>query len=133
MKKQSRKQVRKQISKKTKKSLLVDALGHDLEKMSKSAWVRSMKDGKNLVCPYCNQPVQPCKAHSSAMCENMLLAGTVGKELEDALKHPEVSRLGVCTVCGGDISHSYLKKNPIAEVCPQCTRKTKKVQVGKVA
>jgi hypothetical protein len=133
MKKQIHKQVRKQISNKTKKSQLVDALSSDLEKMSKSAWVRSMKDAKDLVCPYCNQPVKPCESHSSATCEHMILTGTVGKELEDALKHPETSRLGVCAVCGKDISPSYLKKNPIAEVCSQCAKKTQKVRASKVA
>ncbi|MFZ1977681.1 MAG: hypothetical protein WAV76_06960 [Bacteroidota bacterium] len=133
MKKQVRKQVRKRIIRKTQKSLLVNALSEDLEKMSKSAWVRSMKDAKDLVCPYCNQPVKPCESHSAATCEHMIFTGTVGKVLEDALKHPETSRIGICTICGGEISRSYLKKNPIAEVCPQCVRKTKKVQVGKVA
>jgi predicted RNA-binding Zn-ribbon protein involved in translation (DUF1610 family) len=127
--------MKKQIPKKTKtkKSLLVKALKGDLDKIPKSAWTRSLKDGKDLICPNCGQSVQPCKSDSSAMCEHMLLDGTVGKELEDALKHPEKSRIGVCAICGEDISLSYLKKNPIAEVCPRCVRKSRKVRIGKVA
>jgi len=69
-----------------RKKVLVKALGKNLDKMSKSPWVRSLKEGKDLICPFCDQPVQPCKTDPSAMCERMLLYGTEGKELEDALK-----------------------------------------------
>jgi hypothetical protein len=71
-----------------RKKILVKALSRNLEKMSKSSWVRSLKEGKELICPYCDLPVQPCKSDPSAMCEHMLLSGTDGREIEDALKDP---------------------------------------------
>jgi DNA-directed RNA polymerase subunit RPC12/RpoP len=125
--------MKKQTQKSAKKTLLVSALSGDLDKMAKSPWVRSMKDGKNLICPYCAQSTQPCKSDSSAMCEHMLLDGTFGKELEDALKNPESSRFGKCINCGSQIPLSLLKKNPTADVCPQCAKKSQKIRASKVA
>jgi hypothetical protein len=91
-----------------KKNILVKALSKNLERMSKSPWVRSLKDGKDLVCPYCDQPVKPCKSNPSAMCEQMLLAGTEGKQLEEALKTYDKNQYGVCLSCGKDISMAHL-------------------------
>jgi hypothetical protein len=109
-----------------KKKILVKALSKNLEKMSKSSWVRSLKDGKDLVCPYCDQPVKPCKSNPSAMCEKMLLAGTEGKQIEDALKDCDENKYGVCLSCGKEISTGHLKKHPTAEICSQCVRKEHK-------
>jgi hypothetical protein len=106
-----------------KKNILVNALSRNLEKMSKSPWVRSFKDGKDLVCPFCDQPVKPCKSDPSAMCERMLLAGTEGKDLEEALKDYDKNKYGVCLSCGKQISTAHLKKHPTAEICTHCVRK----------
>jgi hypothetical protein len=111
----------------------VKALGKILDKMSKSSWVGSLKDGKDLICPFCDQPVQPCKSNPSAMCEQMLLAGTEGKELEDALKNSSGRRLGVCISCGKKISMTHFKKHPTAELCTQCVKKGKKTKAQKIA
>jgi hypothetical protein len=116
-----------------RKKILVKALSKNLEKMSRSPWVRSLKDGKDLICPYCDQPVQPCKSDPSAMCERMLLAGTDGKALEDALKENGESRYGVCISCGAKISTAHLKKHPTAELCTQCVGKGQKVSRRKSA
>jgi len=118
---------------KMRKKILVKELSKNLEKMSKSQWVRSLKDGKNLICPFCNQPIQPCKSNPSAMCEQMLLAGTEGKELEEALKNSSSSRLGICLCCGKKISMAHFKKHPTAEICTQCIKKCKKTKVKKAA
>jgi hypothetical protein len=116
-----------------RKKVLVKALGKNLDKMSKSPWVRSLKEGKDLICPFCDQPVQPCKTDPSAMCERMLLYGTEGKELEDALKSSSGSHLGVCISCGKQISMAHFKKHPTAELCTQCVNKGKKTKAKKVA
>jgi hypothetical protein len=116
-----------------RKKILVKALGKNLDKMSKSPWVRSLKDGKDLICPFCDQPVQPCKSNPSAMCEKMLLDGTEGKELEKALKDSSSSRFGVCIECGKQISMAHFKKHPTAELCTECVKKGKKTKVKKVA
>jgi len=116
-----------------RKKILMKALGKNLDKMSKSPWVGSLKDGKDLICPFCDQPVQPCKSDPSAMCERMLLAGTEGKELENALKNSSGSRLGVCLSCGKQISMVHFKKHPTAELCTQCIKKGKKTKAKKVA
>jgi RNA polymerase-binding transcription factor DksA len=106
-----------------KKKILVKALSKSLEKMSKTSWVRSLKDGKDLVCPFCDQPVQPCKSNPSAMCEKMLRAGTEGKQIEEALKDYDESKYGVCISCGKKISMAHLRKHPTAELCSQCIAK----------
>jgi hypothetical protein len=119
-----------------RKKVLVKALSKNLDMMSKSPWVRSLKEGKDLICPFCDQPVQPCKTDPSAVCERMLLDGTEGKELEDALKNPSSSRLGLCISCGEQISMEHFKKHPTAELCPHCVkkgRKTKAIKAKKVA
>ena len=116
-----------------RKKILVKALGKNLEKMSKSPWVGSLKDGKDLICPYCDQPVQPCKSNPSAMCEQMLLYGTVGKELRDALKGSSGNRLGICISCGKQISLAHFRKHPTAELCTQCVKKEKRLKAAKVA
>lgn len=116
-----------------RKKILVKALGKNLDKMSKSPWVGSLKDGKDLICPFCDQPVQPCKSNPSAMCERMLLGGTEEKELTDALKNSSSSRLGVCISCGKQISMVHFKKHPTAELCTHCVKKGKKTKTMKVA
>jgi DNA-directed RNA polymerase subunit RPC12/RpoP len=116
-----------------KKNILVKALSKNLERMSKSPWVRSLKDGKDLVCPYCDQPVKPCKSNPSAMCEQMLLAGTEGKQLEEALKTYDKNQYGVCLSCGKDISMAHLRKHPTAELCTHCVRKGHKTGKKKSA
>jgi hypothetical protein len=116
-----------------RKKVLVHALSKNLDKMSRSSWVRSLKDGRDFICPFCDQPVQPCKSNPSAMCERMLLAGTEGKELEDALKNASSGRLGTCISCGRKISMAHFKKHPTAELCVQCVKKGKKTKAIKVA
>jgi hypothetical protein len=116
-----------------KKKILVNALSKNLDKMSKTPWIRSLKEGKDLVCPYCSQPVQPCKSDPSAMCEQMLLSGTEGKELENALKNPLKGNYGSCLSCGKQISTTHLKKHPTADLCSQCVQKGRKIRQGKTA
>jgi len=111
-----------------RKKILVNALSKNLEKMSKSSWIRSLKDGKDFVCPFCDQLVQPCKSNPSVMCEQMLLAGTEGKELEEALKKFAKNQYGICSSCGKKISIMHLKKHPTAEICVQCVRKGHKIR-----
>jgi hypothetical protein len=125
--------MKKPVESQMRKKILVKALGKNLDKMSKSSWVGSLKDGKDLICPFCDQPVQPCKSNPSAMCEQMLLAGTEGKELEDALKNSSSGNFGVCISCGTRISMAHFRKHPTAELCTQCVKKSKKTKAKKVA
>jgi RNA polymerase-binding transcription factor DksA len=125
--------MRKPEENQMRKKILVKALGKNLDKMSKSPWVSSFKDGKDLICPFCDQPVQPCKSNPSAMCERMLLDGTEGKELQDALKDTSGGRLGVCLSCGKQISMAHFKKHPTAEICTKCVKKGNKTNSKKVA
>lgn len=111
---------------KKKRELLLKALDGDLERMSKSPFVRSLKDGKQYVCPYCNLPVQPCKCDPSGFCSHALLDGTEGALLQNALNELNPETVGTCVVCGGDIPLSYLRKHPTAEVCPRCQKKPAK-------
>jgi hypothetical protein len=112
---------------------LVQALSENLDQTAKSPLVRSLKDGKDYVCVYCGQPEQPCKSDAGAMCDNMLRTGTVGKEIEDALNDPVKSGYGVCAECGNKISIVQLKKNPTAQICSHCAKKSKKVRLKSVA
>jgi len=116
-----------------RKNILVKALSKNLDKMSKSPWVGSLKDGKDLICPFCDQPVQPCKSDPSVMCERMLRSGTEEKELENALKDSTNGRFGVCISCGKQISISHFKKHPTAELFTQCIKKGRKTKAKKVA
>lgn len=112
---------------------LIHALSENLEQTAKSPLVRSLKDGKDYICVYCGQVEQPCKSVVGAMCDNMLRTGTVGKEIEDALDDPVKSGYGVCAECGSKISSQLLKKNPTAQICARCEKKTKRVQRKRVA
>jgi hypothetical protein len=123
MKTQRENQVRKKV--------LVKALSRNLDKMSETPWVRSLRDGRDLICPFCDLPVQPCKSNPSAMCEKMLLGGTEGKELEDALKNTSSGNFGVCISCGTRISMTHFRKHPTAELCTQCVKKSKKTKAKK--
>jgi hypothetical protein len=125
--------MKKRADNQMKKKILVKALRKNLDKMSKSPWVGSFKDGKDLICPFCEQPVQPCKSDPGAMCEHMLLDGTEGKVLEDALKNPGKGQYGLCISCGNRISTMHLKKHPTAELCSQCIQKWQKLTHGKSA
>jgi len=118
---------------KMRKKILVNALDRNLDKMSRSPWVVSLKDGKDLICPFCDQPVQPCKTDPSAMCERMLRGGTEGKELEDALNGSSRGHLGVCISCGKQISMTHFKKHPTGELCTRCIKKGKRLRGKNVA
>ena len=120
--------MRKDVKKEMRRQILVKALGKNLDKMSRSPWVGSLKDAKDLICPFCDQPIQPCKANPAAMCEKMLLGGTEGKEIEDAIKDCDKNQYSVCLSCGGHISTAHLKKHPTAELCTQCINKGKKTK-----
>ncbi len=115
-----------------RKKILVKALSKNLNKAAKSPLIRSIKDGKDLICPYCNRPIQPCKSDPSAMCEQMLLSGTDGKEIEEALKNISISRYGICICCGKPISTKHLKKHATAEICVKCTNTAKKLKTKKI-
>ena len=67
------------------------------------------------------------------MCERMLLAGTEGKELENALNGSPSYNLGVCISCGKKISMAHFKKHPTAELCTHCVKKSKKTKAKVVA
>ncbi len=123
--------MKKTVDSQMRKKILVKALNRNLEKMSKFSWVSSLKDGKDLICPFCDQPIQPCKSNPSAMCERMLLYGTEEKELKDALRNSSINRLGVCISCGKRISIAHFKKHPTAELCTQCIKKGKKKKLKK--
>jgi len=125
--------MRKPEKNQMRKKILMKALGKNLDKMSKSPWVGSLKDGKDLICPFCNQPVQPCKSYPSAMCERMLLGGTEEEELKNVLKNSSVGRFGMCLSCGKQISMAHFKKHPTAELCTQCVKKGKKTKAKKLA
>jgi hypothetical protein len=112
---------------------LVKALSENLDQTANSPLVRSLKDGKDYVCAYCGQVEQPCKSDTGAMCDNMLRTGTVGKEIEDALNDPVKSGYGVCAKCGNKIAAVQLKKNPTAQICSHCAKKTQKVRLKSVA
>lgn len=129
MKKLAKKQQKKPI----KKTILLSALSRNLDRMSKSPWIRSLKDAKELICPFCELPVQPCKSNPSAMCEQMLLGGTEGREILEALKDPEKRQYGVCLCCGKKISTAHLKKHPTAEICTQCVKKGRKMKMKQAA
>jgi hypothetical protein len=116
-----------------RKKILVKALSKNLDKMSKSSLVRSINDGKDLICPYCDQPIKPCEKDPSIMCEKMLLSGTEGKELEEALKDPVESQYGICLCCGKRISTAHLKKHPTAQICTSCVKKSRKLRIKKTA
>ncbi len=115
-----------------KKKILVKALSKNLDKMSKSSSVRSLKDGKDLVCPFCDQPIQPCKSNPSLMCEKMIRAGTEGKQIEEALKDCSENKYGICLSCGKEISIAHLRRHPTAELCPHCVRKGHKIGKNKL-
>jgi hypothetical protein len=125
--------MKKPAKNKVKKSILLKALSGNLDKMSKSPLVRSLKDGKDLVCPFCELPVKPCASNSSAMCESMLLAGTEGKVITEALNDPSSTRFGTCLSCGKQISTTHLRKHPTADLCMQCIRKGRKILTNKIA
>jgi len=123
--------MQKFIENRMRKKILVKALSKNLDKMSKSPWVRSLKEGKELVCPFCDLPIKPCKSNPSAICEQMLRGGTVGKEIEEALKDSIKGRGGVCVMCGKRLSTAHIKKHPTAELCPQCVKNNCKIRVQK--
>ena len=125
--------MQKPLENQMRKKILVKALSRNLDKMSKSPWVRSLKEGKELVCPFCDQLIQPCKSDPSAMCERMLLDGTVGKEIEEALKDPIKRQFGVCVMCGKRLSTAHIKKHPTAELCPHCVKNSCKIRAKKTA
>jgi DNA-directed RNA polymerase subunit RPC12/RpoP len=117
----------KKSAKKPGINSLVQALSKNLDKMALSPNVGSLKDGKDYVCIYCNQPVQPCQSDPSAMCDQMLRSDTEGKFLEQALENPARAKYGVCGICGQPLTKKQLKKSPDSELCPECSTPPSKV------
>ena len=80
----------------------------------------SFKEAEQYICPVCDLPVKPCEADSRAKCFHMLREGTELQSLfvseKDAHKH--------CLSCGKRIPRKALLKNPTAELCSACARKS---------
>jgi len=92
--------------------------------------VGSLKDGKDFICPYCDQPVKTMQIDPSAMCEKMLRAGSEGKQIEEALKDCDENNYGVCISCGKKYFDSTSNKTSngrtVYSVCPQGHKTGKK-------
>lgn len=117
----------------SRRKVLIKALSKELDEISKSPNIRSLKEGKELLCPYCNLPIKPCEKDKSIMCKEMIQGGTNGEAIEKALKNPEEFQYGVCLICGKLISTAHLKKHPNAELCSCCVKETKRIKKKKLS
>lgn len=84
----------------------------------------SFNEADQFICSVCNLPVKPCEADSRAKCFHMLREGT---ELQ-VLYSGEKEGRRLCLSCGKAIQQKLLLKNPSAELCAGCTRKSMKTR-----
>lgn len=106
------------------KSPVARKLRKTLQVLAETTSESSFREAKQFICPVCELPVKPCQSDSKATCRHMLLEGT---ELQAITLHDREGKRR-CLSCGKIISSKALAKNPLAELCPACTRKSVKTR-----
>jgi len=104
------------MSKRKSKPSTVKKLRTVLTEIAVSAPSSSFAEGEKFVCSVCQLPVKLCNTDPTKRCEHMVLEGTELQLLRHAGKQQVVS----CIRCGDVIPERTLKKDPLAELCPNC-------------
>lgn len=120
--------MKKTAPKQPNKKDLLRVLNENLSAIERTDAVLSMHDGREYVCSVCHMPVKPCETQPGAVCNHMLREATDTALIEGALLHPEERRLGVCASCGKRMTPAQIRKNPTADLCPECLRKERRVR-----
>ena len=107
-------------SKKKSKPSTVKKLRTVLTEIAVSAPSGSFAEGEKFVCSVCQLPVKLCNTDPMKRCEHMVLEGTELQLLRRAGKQQVVR----CIRCGDVIPARALKKDPLAELCPNCQTST---------
>jgi hypothetical protein len=89
-----------------------------LTEIAVSAPSSAFTEGEKFVCSVCQLPVKLCNTDPMKRCEHMVLEGTELQLLRHAGKQHVVS----CIRCGDIIPERALKKDPLAELCPNCQK-----------
>jgi hypothetical protein len=105
-------------SKRKSKLSTVKKLRTVLTEIAVSAPSSSFAEGEKFVCSVCQLPVKLCNTDPMKRCEHMVLEGTELQLLRHAGKQQVVS----CIRCGDVIPERTLKKDPLAELCPNCLK-----------
>jgi hypothetical protein len=103
------------LNRKTKPST-VKKLRTVLTEIAVSEPSSSFAEGEKFVCSVCQLPVKLCNTDPTKRCEHMVLDGTELQLLRRAGKQQEAR----CIRCGDVIPERRLKKDPLAELCPNC-------------
>lgn len=106
------------------KSPTINKLRKTLKFLAETPPQNSYREAKEFVCTVCNLPVKPCEADARATCFHMMREGTEIQSLHSSEK--DGRRL--CISCGRSIPRKSLEKNPTAELCPTCTKKSMKMR-----
>ena len=102
--------------KKKSKPSTVKKLRTVLTEIAVSAPSTSFAEGEKFVCSVCQLPVKLCNSDPMKRCEHMVLEGT---ELQ-LLRRAGKQQVTICIRCGDVIPVRVLKKDPLAELCPNC-------------
>jgi hypothetical protein len=103
-------------SKRVSKSSAVKKLRTVLTEIAVSAPSSSFAEGEKFVCSVCQLPVKLCNSDPMKRCEHSVLEGT---ELQ-LLRHAGKQQVVICVRCGDAIPERTLRKDPLAELCPNC-------------
>lgn len=78
-----------------------------------------MDDAERFICAVCARPVKLCLSDPLWVCSTKWKEGTVLQALRQTARARPV-----CVSCGRTLTAAVLRRNPLAEVCPSCRRRS---------
>jgi len=78
-------------------------------------------EAETYICALCDMERKPCEIHAGTKCATMIREGTELEFLRNAEKDQLAQSYGNCFHCGNEIERSVLTRDPLAELCRECS------------
>jgi RNA polymerase-binding transcription factor DksA len=98
-----------------------------LRQVGKAEIEHLFTEAETYICALCDMERKPCEIHAGAKCALMIREGTELEILRSAEKQQIEKLYGSCISCGKKIEQPVLSRNPLAELCGECSPAPKKI------
>lgn len=105
----------------TMKRTVQSEINEILRRLGKAEIENLIEEAEYYICALCDMERKPCEIHAGAKCAMMIREGTELEHLRRADKQQLSQSYGFCITCGASIERSTLSRNPLAELCNECS------------
>lgn len=92
-----------------------------LRQIGKADFEYLIEEAETYICALCDMERKPCEIHAGTKCALMIRSGTELDFLQKAEKQQLTESYGACISCGNYIAQTVLMRNPLAELCGDCS------------